>query len=218
MQKLNGLTKLILAFVAFIVVVIIFKLFPTEKDAFNELEKYPTIERCNEFLEKYPNGEYAGEVRTVLDNLVAEQEIEDTYGNNSLQNGSQPYANWYGSNKYYGTASVRVNAPSNSDVVVIVKNNYDGSVAGHVYVEAGRTASVPLLGKHNYQVFFYYGRGWYPEKEMGKGTQGGFLHDESFSKDGTPFFLNDYEEMSYTLQLTKNGNFSTSHSNENEMF
>ena len=156
--------------------------------------------------------------------LEEQRRTEAQYGTNSLSNGSQPYSKWYGKNTYYNDytphSEIRVKAPSTSDVIVIVRynnNNQNGKVAGHKYIQAGKSATIYLRNGAHYQTFFYYGKGWYPDKEMKNGLEGGFIKDEVFSKDGTPAYLNN-KILTYELRLSKHGNFITSPSNEDEMF
>lgn len=151
------------------------------------------------------------------------EQLYSAYGSNSLYNGSQPYKSFYGKNHRYSSgephSEVRVKAAHDSDVIVIIRyDNQNGQVAGHTYVRAGQTATIQLPGGHRYQTFFYYGRGWYPDKPMKNGVKGGFLEDEIYSKDGSPALLQDNEVLSFELIPVQNGNFSTSQSNEGEIF
>jgi len=187
------------------------------ESAYNSLMSNPTTSTCQNYLSDYPNSPHEKSVRNKLNELLLE-ELEDTYGNNSLRTGATPYRSWYGgnySNLYYNYSTIKVTAPYSSDVVVIIKhNNSDGRVASHGYIRAGGTLSFDLPNGR-YQTFFYYGRGWYPNKQM-SGVTGGFLKDEIFSKADSEY-LSDVE-LSYVLQLTTNGNFSTKTSNSNEIF
>ena len=63
--------------------------------------------------------------------------------------------------------------------------------------------------------FFYGGKGWDPTKDM-NGYQGGFVYQETFSKDD-PIDL-DGQRLEYELILQQNGNFQTKGSSENEVF
>ena len=113
-------------------------------------------------------------------------------------------------------SAIEVTAPTNSDIVVIIKRDNDrGSVISHAYIRAGRKYSFDLPNG-TYQPFFYYGEGWNPNKDMGNGIKGGFVKDESFSKDN-PQSISDCV-LSYVLQLQKDGNFQTKGSNRREMF
>ena len=139
-------------------------------------------------------------------------EADNPYLENKLQTGSIPYNNGpcYGEGS---TISVITSANSECDVVVIVKEN--GQIVRNAYIEAGDSYefSVP---NGTYQVFFYGGKGWNPQKKMAGGYVGGFVANESYSKD-SPESLN-YQEVSYELTPQPNGNFSTMQSNASEIF
>ena len=146
-----------------------------------------------------------------------EERLLDLYRGNSLSNGSQPYSSFYGVNSSNGNSEIIVNAPSIQDVLVIIKrNNSNGSVVRHAYIAKGCSYTFHLPAG-TYQPFFYGGDSWCPTKRMHGGVTGGFLHNESFSKD-YPQELPDYTELTYSLTATVNGNFSTKSSSESEMF
>ena len=146
--------------------------------------------------------------------------LRDKYINNSLYTGATPYAYCYGGNKScseYGCSEIKVKTPYNSDVMVTIKRG--GVVYSHAYIKAGSQYTFELPnGK--YQPFFYYGKGWKPNKEMAKtdcGTlKGGFIEDESFGKDDPQTLSNSI--LTYELILQKGGNFSTRPSNPEEAF
>jgi len=147
-----------------------------------------------------------------------EKAIYDKYINNSLRNGSTPYSYCYGGNKRcsnYGCSEIKVKTPYNSDVLVTIKKS--GVVVRHAYIKAGSSYTFEIPNG-TYQPFFYYGKGWNPEKFMKKTTcgeiKGGFIDDEQFGKD-TPQSLSN-NILQYELILKKNGNFSTKPSNQNE--
>lgn len=181
------------------------------------------------FIQKYPSSSFVQDAKERIATAKEEKRIKEEndrldmqYGNNSLTNGSQPYARWYGSNDYYDDytphSEIRVKAPYNSDVIAIVRyNNMNGSVAGHKYIQAGHSATIYLRNGNRYQTFFYYGKGWYPNKQMSGKVEGGFLKNEAFSKDGSSSYLEN-QILSYELTLQENGNFQTSSSSEAEMF
>ena len=129
-----------------------------------------TKQSYQQYLSSYPKGLFASKAKA----KVKEFEEFDYYKTNSLSNGAQPYAAYYGRNYSYdyGRAYVEVKASSGSDVLVIVRyNNSNGRVAGHTYVKRNNRATIYLLPEYNYQVFFYYGTGWYPKKEMKDGIK-----------------------------------------------
>ena len=143
---------------------------------------------------------------------VTETEEDDPYIDNSLSTGDQPYE----CRTIRGDESsitVRTSSSSECDVVVIVKGN--DTMIRNAYIKAGGTYKFDLPNG-TYQVFFYGGRGWNPTKSMPNGQDGGFVANESFSKD-EPVSL-DYQGLEYELIPQPNGNFSTEQSNASEVF
>ena len=151
---------------------------------------------------------------TILDDIYLEQ-----YKDNSLSTGTKPYAYCFGSNNSCsnGCSQISVQTPYNSDVLVTLKKG--GSVYRHAYIRAGNSYTFKFPNG-TYQAFFYYGKGWNPNKFM-KNTScgelnGGFLADEHFGKDVPQSLYNQI--LSYELILQQNGNFSTRPSNKDEAF
>ena len=149
-----------------------------------------------------------------------EKEIIDTYINKSLYNGATPYSYCFGNNRGcsdYRCSQIEVKTPSTSDVLVTIKNN--GEVVRHAFIKAGSSFTFEMPNG-TYQPFFYYGKGWYPDKVMpnssGCQLRGGFISNEIFGKD-EPQYLNN-NVLTYELILQQNGNFSTKPSNANEAF
>ncbi|MCD9854570.1 hypothetical protein LUD75_07620 [Epilithonimonas sp. JDS] len=146
--------------------------------------------------------------------LRKEKEAEQLYGNNSLETGATPYSKYYGDNsdcEDRGCSKINVTA-SNSDVLVTIKKNDE--VVRHAYIQAGDsyTFSFP---NGTYQAFFYYGKGWNPNKVMKNGElEGGFVSNEEVGKDDPQSLFNNILE--YELVLQQNGNFSTRPSNIEE--
>jgi len=160
------------------------------------------------------------ELEASLEKERQEKAIYDKYINNSLSTGSTPYSYCFGNNRScsdYGCSQIKVRTPSNSDVVVTIKKN--GEVYSHAYINKG-SAYTFELPNGTYQTFFYYGKGWNPNKvmkEAGCGTLiGGFVTEEHFGKDSPQSLSNNILE--YELILQQNGNFSTSPSNSDEAF
>ena len=161
------------------------------------------------------------EVRLRVEQLEKERkekEIYDKYINNSLPNGSTPFAYCYGGNKgcsEYGCSQIKVRTPYNSDVLVTIKKN--DIVVRHAYIKAGNSF-IFEIPNGTYQPFFYYGKGWNPDKFIKKTScgdlKGGFISDEHFGKDTPQSLTNNILE--YELILQENGNFSTKPSNQNE--
>jgi len=142
-----------------------------------------------------------------------EPEPVSPYVNNRLSTGAEPYPNDYNIVGDDSQIRVKTSSGSDRDVVVIVKCN--GKMFCNAYIKAGGsyTFNVP---NGMYQVFFYYGKGWDPTKEMGGFRTGGFVESESFQKDSIVEL--DDQELTYSLILTQNGNFSTQQSSKSEMF
>ncbi len=150
----------------------------------------------------------------------------------TLSNGSQPYAAWYGYNQRYSSnepqSTIQVTSAVSQDVIVIVKyNNQDGRVAGHLYIQAGRTGKIYVTPGYRYQVFFYYGDDWDENKQMPGGVRGGFTRHEQADKDPNShyFAINETYDgitwdggMEYNLNPTYSGNFNTKKSSVSEVF
>lgn len=147
------------------------------------------------------------------DPQVLEEDNENSpFINNSLDTGAVPYEclDIHGDES---SINIITSAASGGDVVAIVKSG-DQMVANS-YIQAGDDYTFNLPNGR-YQVFFYGGKGWNPNKEMQNGRVGGFVSNESYSKD-EPVSL-DYQDLTYELILQQNGNFNTIQSSEDEMF
>ncbi|PQJ72766.1 cell envelope integrity protein TolA [Polaribacter butkevichii] len=149
-----------------------------------------------------------------------EKAIYDRYINNSLRTGDTPYAYCFGSNNSCsnnGCSQIKVTTPVNSDVLVTIKKN--GKVYRHAYINSNSSYTFEFPNG-SYQTYFYYGKGWNPNKIMKKtncGTlKGGFITNEHFGKDNLQTLNNNILE--YELILQQNGNFSTKPSNSEEAF
>jgi hypothetical protein len=149
---------------------------------------------------------------------------KEYYSDNSLYTGATPYSYCYGGNPYCSPPSgyaecsfIDVRASSNSDVIVIIKKN--NRVYSHAYIKAGGYYKFKL-GNGNFQSFFYYGKGWNPNKYIKNANCGkiigGFVNNESLDKSEVEYLYNS--SMSYTLYSVENGNFRPKSSNKNEAF
>ena len=134
------------------------------------------------------------------------------YMDNRLQTGASPYKNAKLSGNE-STIEVKTSAGDENDVVVIIKHN--GKIVRNAYIRGGDSYQFSIPNG-SYQVFFYGGKGWIPDKEMSGGYTGGFVANESFSKDNAVTL--DYQGLNYELILQRNGNFNTEQSSETEMF
>ncbi|WP_300728649.1 hypothetical protein [uncultured Bacteroides sp.] len=137
---------------------------------------------------------------------------DDPFINNSLSTGKVVYS-CMGTRGDQSSISVKTSDASNCDVVVLIKNN--GKLVRNAYIVAGDSYSFDLPNG-TFQVFFYGGRGWNPNKMMPNGEKGGFVANESYSKD-EPISL-DYQGLEYELIPQPNGNFKTKQSSASEIF
>ena len=172
----------------------------------------------------------SGKPKTNSNNKTQSSPVQET--RRTLTNGSQPYSQWYGYNQRYSSekpqSTIQVTSAVAQDVIVIVKyNNKDGKVAGHLYIQAGRTGKIYVTPGYRYQVFFYYGDDWDENKQMPGGVRGGFTRHEQADKDpNSHYFAIDetYDGitwdggMEYNLNPTYNGNFNTKKSSVSEVF
>ena len=153
--------------------------------------------------------------------LVADAAYEEQWKYNSLSNGSKPYAACFGSYNScsdWGCSQIKVITGGNIDVLVTIKNN-NGSVVRHAYIKGGYSYTFDVKDGR-YQVFFYSGKGWNPNKKMTSSSCnnliGGFVTMEDVSKDS---YIDLYSQiMTYELILQEDGNFSTKPSSKNEAF
>lgn len=137
---------------------------------------------------------------------------ESPYINNHLSTGDIPYP-CTGISGRQSQIEVKTGGGSESDVVVIIKR--DDIIVRNAYIVSGDSYTFNLPNG-SFQVFFYGGKGWNPEKNMPSGVSGGFVANESFSKD-EPITLK-HQSLVYELILQRDGNFSTEPSSADEMF
>lgn len=194
-------------------------------------------------------------VNIVLLLLIVGRSSDDTYSTNSndnkvssqsqrtkpksepeqrrtLSNGSQPYSTWYGYNQVYDSekpqSTIQITSSVKQDVVVIVKyNDKYGSVAGHIYIQAGRTGKIYVSPGYSYHVFFYYGDDWDDNKQMKGAVRGGFTRNEYADEDPTSHYFSINETwdgitwdggIEYNLNPVQNGNFKAKKCSTNDVF
>lgn len=173
-------------------------------EAYKSAKNTNTKYAWEQYLKNYPQGKYASNARS----KIREYEELEYYKNNSLSNGSQPYAYKFGYNgscSYYGCSEIKVVASYSSDVIATVKNNSD-KVIRHAYIRAGRSYSFELSSGY-YKLSFYFGNGWYPKKVLANGLKGGFLENES-SIYVSSSYLGENIIRTIQLQETIGGNLS----------
>lgn len=95
-------------------------------------------------------------------------------------------------------------------MVIVRKGN--GAYVNHVYIRGGETAEI-YVPDGLFDVYFYSGTGWNPEKENGN-VIGGFVCGEGVTKDKN-LYLNG-ESIVYTLYAVQNGNLRLANSNKKE--
>jgi hypothetical protein len=146
--------------------------------------------------------------------------IYDKWINNSLSTGATPYAYCFGRNETYNgnyCSQIKVKTPYSSDVLVTIKKNK--KVYRHAYIKSGSSYTFEFPNGE-YQAFFYYGKGWNPNKFMKKtdcgNINGGFITQEHFGKDKPQELRSTI--LTYELILQQNGNFSTKASSKDEAF
>jgi curved DNA-binding protein CbpA len=155
---------------------------------------------------------------------IVNKVCREYYSDNSLYTGAIPYEYCYGGNPYCSPPSgyeecsfIDIKGPKNSDVIVIIKKN--NRVYSHAYIKAGGYYKFKL-GNGNFQSFFYYGKGWNPNKYIKNANCGkiigGFVSNESVSKSEVINLY--YSTLSYTLYSVVDGNFIPKSSNKNEVF
>lgn len=188
----------------------------------SEEERFSRLinQKKNEFAEEKEKARIVAEREQIRLQREEEQKNYEKYINNSLPNGATPYSNCFGRNAScndWGCSSLEVITPFGSDVLVTIKKS--NSVVKHAYVRAGSSYTFEMPNG-TYQPFFYYGKGWDPNKPMPssscKSLKGGFLARESFDKD-LPQRLEN-QTLTYTLQTVTNGNFQTIDSDPKEAF
>jgi len=155
---------------------------------------------------------YMGETFDSIDGINPQVSLEE-YANNSLITGDVPYPNVYLDDGNECQIRISTSSEAKCDLVAVIKQN--NQIVRNAYILAGGTYEFSLPNG-TFQVFFYGGNGWNPDKRMPNGLRGGFVANESYSKD-SPISL-EYEGIEYQLIPQPNGNFSTQQSDAQEIF
>ena len=140
-----------------------------------------------------------------------QEEIDyDTYINNQLKTGSKPYKKYYKSHTGDNYLDFKT---SGCDYVIIVRNYSNSHVVNHIYVRANETGRL-YLPNGTYNIYFYGGKGWNPNKEKSH-VRGGFVSENGpIQKDEYVRLYDQYGE--YTLYPVQNGNLHLEESSEEE--
>lgn len=145
-------------------------------------------------------------------NAPVVSEVEE-WGDNHLETGDKPYSEYFGRARS-GENYLSFNTSGDCDYIIIVKRASDSRYINHVYINGGDNARLYLPNGH-YNIYFYSGKGWNPNKVKGN-MLGGFVLDESQQKDGPIKLFSAYGE--YTLYPVANGNLQLSSVGEDEVF
>lgn len=144
-------------------------------------------------------------------------QVDNPYIDNRLTTGSKPYSRFFGSSQT-GDNYFHFKTSGDHDYVVIVKRTYSGTYVNHIYIRGGDNAKL-YVPNGTFDVFFYSGKGWDPEKSVGSFT-GGFVRGGSMQKDEE---IDLYESergipyVEYTLYPVSNGNLTLDYANINSV-
>lgn len=189
-----------------------------EESYFMRKQKRNTVKSYNEFLYAFPNDKYTARATFLRDSLLQRESDIEKYGKNRLENGSTPYSPYFGVNRECTSkynSDVQVKAPLAFDMIAVIKEkNEKGKVVCHAYVCADSTYTFKVANG-TYQMFFYIGKGWHPERLIEDTIQGGFVSYETFSKDQPVSLYN--EVITYQLSM-KERNRSMAESSKEEVF
>lgn len=152
---------------------------------------------------------------------------EETYDVTYYDTGDRPYIDYYGKGNYDRRTknSLKIENGSESDAVVFLVS-FSGKKVRHVYIKKGEHFKMIQIPGGKYIIRVYQGNFWNAEKYNGDNAPyGGFMEDVSMSKSdrNDPFDYpypksGRYYEYEVTLYKVANGNFSTEHISEEEMF
>lgn len=141
--------------------------------------------------------------------------------------GDRPYYDCLNRNYTCSTdcSQIEVIAPYNSDVVVTIKTN--GRIVDHAFIERSDSYSFSL-DNGTYETYFYFGSGGMDQDKFlthtycyygniyGANLYGAFVNNQVFSKASEETLYRNI--LTYKLQLTENGNFSTAPSSVEQNF
>lgn len=157
-----------------------------------------TVDRVENTVEPYAV-DNVDSVRAVND---VEPEIENPYINNSLRTGSKPYSSYFGRAKT-GENYIDVKTAKGSDYIIIVKQHRNRKYINHIYIKGGESARM-YIPDGTFDIFFYSGKGWNPNKKVNDELPGGFVFYENFQKDTPRKIVTAY--LQYELYPVTNGN------------
>lgn len=137
----------------------------------------------------------------------------EKYIDNQLETGDQPYSTEYGTG-WTGDNYLDFKTSGACDYIIIVRTVNNNKVINHVYIRGGESARL-YLPDGSYNIYFYSGKGWNPDKQKGN-VVGGFVSNESTQKDEDVSLYNRYGE--YTLYPVQHGNLILDNAADSETF
>lgn len=148
-----------------------------------------------------------------VNNKLNSVDGNNPYADNSLETGSKPYKQYYGKG-ITGQDYLQFKTSGDNDYVVIAKRHGSSKVVNHIYIRGGDTETMHLPDG-NYDIYFYSGKGWDPEKDMGA-VKGGFVDEAPVEKDENVSLYDQYGE--YTLYPVQGGDLVLEQSDKQDMF
>lgn len=144
---------------------------------------------------------------------TTDDENGSEYEFNRLETGTKPYKEFYGKGTT-GQDYLQFKTSGDNDYVVIAKRHGSSKVVNHIYIRGGDTETMHLPDG-NYDIYFYSGKGWDPEKDMGT-VKGGFVDEAPVEKDENVSLYDQYGE--YTLYPVQGGDLVLEQSDKQDMF
>ena len=92
----------------------------------------------------------------------------------------KPYESYFGKAQT-GQNYIDFKTSGANDYIAIVKRHRDNKYINHLYIKGGESARL-YVPDGNFDVYFYSGKGWNPNKEVGHFT-GGFVEGGIMQKD-----------------------------------
>ena len=164
-------------------------------------------------------------VNTKTPQEESSQNETSTTNHSSFQpdNGYSPYDEIYGAGIYHYTEnSIQVKAPSQRDIVFLLKNLSTGRFIRNEYIKRGSTFSLTEIPYGDYKFYYTSGTSW-SENESFKGQEGAgnftFGYTITKSEDIKDFeFEKGYAgEYTLVLQMVENGNLESEPATEDEI-
>ena len=136
-----------------------------------------TTDNCEDSTESYHN---TVSYNTGTQDHNQEYDPDEEYRNNSLKTGVKPYESYFGKAQT-GQNYIDFKTSGANDYIAIVKRHRDNKYINHLYIKGGESARL-YVPDGNFDVYFYSGKGWNPNKEVGHFT-GGFVEGGIMQKD-----------------------------------